>query len=193
MRDVALFVEDEAHRIVVGGIVKRLAAERKAKVRIHFRSATHGRGRVVREFGAYLRDLRRETEGLPDLIVVATDANCKGLSERIRELRPPSSPAPIAFAIPDPHIERWLLLDGAAFKEVFGRGCQAPDRKCARDRYKELLIRAIRNAGIRPGLGGIEFADAITERMDLTRAARDDLSFGRLVEDLSRVFGSWGP
>ena len=25
--------------------------------------------------------------------------------------------------VPEPHIERWLLLDSEAFKTVFGKGC----------------------------------------------------------------------
>ena len=37
--------------------------------------------------------------------------------------------APVVLAVPDPHVERWLLLDGAAFKAAVGHGCDAPDQK----------------------------------------------------------------
>lgn len=77
-----------------------------------------------------MRDLKRQGRPYPDLIVVATDANCKGLNERTREIVCRDDPAPMILAIPDPHLERWLLLDGAAFKAVFGKGCDAPDQKC---------------------------------------------------------------
>ncbi len=69
------------------------------------------------------------------------------------------APAPMVLAVPDPHIERWLLLDGVAFKAVFGRGCDAPDMKCSRDKYKRNLIKSIRNTGVIPNLGKIKYAD----------------------------------
>ena len=57
------------------------------------------------------------------MIVVATDANCIGLQQRAKEIEASAAISPVVLAIPDPHIERWLLLDGAAFKSVFGKGC----------------------------------------------------------------------
>jgi hypothetical protein len=131
-----------------------------------------------------VRDLEQQGGPLPDLIILATDANCQGLNERIRELRDREAPAPMILAVPDPHVERWLLLDGAAFRAVFGRGCDAPDLKCSRDRYKLLLIEAIYAAGVTPSLGGIEFAEDIIHHMDIDRAAQADRSFQRFIEDL---------
>ena len=139
---------------------------------------------VVREFGRYLRDLERQQAAAPDLIVVATDANCKGRNERLKEFRGLAAPVTTVFAIPDPHIERWLLLDGAAFRRVFGQGCNAPDLKCDRDKYKRRLIEAIRAAGVAPNIGGLEYAEDIARAMNVVRAARADLSFRRFVEDL---------
>lgn len=91
-----------------------------------------------------------------------------------------------ALAIPDPHIERWLLLDSRGFKQVLGRGCAAPDRKCDRDRYKQLLDEAVRNTGVEPLLGGLEYAEDLLLTMDLDRAGRNDSSFGHLLDDLRR-------
>ena len=51
----------------------------------------------------------------------------------------------VIYAIPDPHIERWLLLDSAAFKKVLDKGCSAPTQKCERGLYKRLLLQAVRN------------------------------------------------
>lgn len=95
------------------------------------------------------------------------------------------------LAVPDPHIERWLLLDGAAFKAVFGKGCGAPDQKCERDRYKQLLIRAISATGVEPSLGGIEFAEDLVRNMDIDRAAHADRSLERFVNELRAVFHGW--
>lgn len=184
MREVALFVEDLAHQQIIGALVNRLAQDCDVRVRLDWRNALHGHGKVVQELGNYLHDLKRQGGPFPDLIIVASDANCQGLNDRLRELRDPEAPAPMVLAVPDPHVERWLLLDGAAFRTVFGRGCDAPDLKCSRDRCKQLLIEAIYAAGVTPSLGGIEFAEDIIQHMDIDRAAQSDPSFQRFVEDL---------
>ncbi len=190
MRRIALFGEDVAHQKIIGALVQRLADEAETPVQLEWRSAVDGYGAVVREFENYLHDLARQG-GYPDLIVVATDANCKGLNQRSRELERSNTSVPVIKAIPDPHIERWLLLDGAAFREVFGRGCDAPDQKCERERYKRLLIDAILNAGVMPILGGIEFAEDIVRNTDIERATRADDSLRRFVTEIRRTFRQW--
>ncbi len=191
MRNVALFVEDFAHQQVIDAILERLAAEYSLELDLQWRSAVRGFGRVVDEFKRYVHDLETQVETTPDLIIVATDANCKGLQQRSRELRQENSRAPIIQAIPDPHIERWLLLDGAAFKAVFDKGCDAPDLKCDRNRYKQLLTSAIREAGINPSLGGIEFADDIVKNMNFNRAAQSDDSFRKFIKNIRVIFRNW--
>ena len=182
--EIALFVEDYAHQQVVGALVRRVADEIGVAVRLDWRSAVRGHGKVVRELTGYLRDLAGQGDRLPDLIIAATDANCSGLNERAREVAIPGAPAPMISAVPDPHVERWLLLDGAAFKAVFGRGCDAPDLKCDRDLYKQRLTEAVRATGIIPSLGGIEFAEDIVRHMDIERTMRSDRSLRRFIDDL---------
>ena len=191
MHDIALFVEDFAHRQVIGALVQRIAGDFNLDVRLDWRNTTRGYGQVVREFNSYLRAIERQGHPSPRLIIVATDANCKGWNQRIREFGDPVSPAPIIHAIPDPHIERWLLLDGAAFKAVFGRGCDAPDQKCDRYRYKQRLVHAIFDAGITPNLGGMEFAADIVQHMDMERTEQADDSFGRFVGSVRTAFYGW--
>ncbi len=180
---IAAFGEDSAHREIIGSLITRAAEKWNIPVKVEWRNARGGRGKVIGELKEYFRDLGIQG-GLPDLIVIATDANRKGLNERAREIRTASSPVASVLAIPDPHVERWLLLDGAAFKTVFGEGCQAPDQKCDRGRYKQALIQAIRRAGIEPALGGVEFAQEIIEAMDLLRAESADASLKRFLDDL---------
>lgn len=191
MREIVLFVEDEAHQQVIGALVRRISMEADVAVRLDWRNAVGGHGRVTAELDDFMRDLRRHGSPWPDLIVVATDANCKGINERVREVSHADAPAQLILAIPDPHIERWLLLDGAAFKTVFGTGCDAPDRKCDRGRYKQRLIEAVHAAGTTPLLGGIEYAEDIVMAMDIDRASRLDRSFKRFVEDLRAAFQGW--
>jgi hypothetical protein len=97
------------------------------------------------------------------------------------------------MAVPDPHIERWLLLDSAAFKAVLGRGCEAPDFKCDRDRYKKLLAQAVSKAGITPLIGGLEHARDIVDSMDFTRMTRKegDKVLGQFLQELQKVFKDW--
>ena len=95
------------------------------------------------------------------------------------------------IAIPDPHIERWLMLDSNAFKTVFGGCCDAPDQKCERDRYKRLLLQAIRKTGIFPSLGGIEYAEDVVAAVDIDKAASADASFGHFVRDMRARFSIW--
>ena len=191
MREIALFVEDYAHRQVIGALIQRVAVECKVRIRLRWHNAIGGYGRVIEKFRRYMRDLERQGSPRPDLVIVATDANCKGLNERTREIIEQEDFEPIVLAIPDPHIERWLLLDGAAFKAVFGTGCNAPDMKCERGHYKQQLISAIHSTGTIPRLGGIEYAEEIVQQMDLDRVARVDSSFGRFVSDLRATFGGW--
>lgn len=187
MREIALFGEDSAHRLVIGPLVQRIAEDRGIEVHLSWRSAVGGHGRVVRELERFLRDLSRQGGSWPDLIVVATDANCGGLNDRTRDVSAHTSAAraPVVLAIPDPHIERWLLLDGAAFKAAVGQGCDAPDQKCDRSRYKKRLIDAVHDAGVIPILGGLEYAEEIVREMDIDRAAQNDRSLGRFVQELA--------
>ena len=191
MRDIALFGEDYAHRQIVGALVQRLAALRGIEARLDWRNAVGGHGKVAEEFGRYLRDLARQGGHAPDAIIVATDANCRGGRARAREFQDREAPARMVLAIPEPHIERWLLLDGGAFQKLFGRGCDAPDLKCDRGRYKSLLATAIRNTGIEASLGGVEYAEDIVGKMSLKRAKKVDKSFRRFVEAVDNLFRGW--
>lgn len=191
MHEIAIFVEDFGHQKIIGSLVERLAQESNVEIQLNWRSARHGHGMVKQELKKYLQDLQRQGDRLPELIIVATDANCKGRNERIRELEESDAPAPMIFAVPDPHVERWLLLDGAAFKKVFERGCDAPDLKCDRNRYKQKLINEISNAGITPSLGGIEFAKDIVREIDIERAKRADLSIKHFINEIKSKFQEW--
>lgn len=86
-----------------------------------------------------------------------------------------------------------MLLDGAAFRQAFGRGCDAPDLRCDRDLYKQRLVAAILAAGITPTLGGIEFASDIIQNLDIDRAARSDASLNHFVSEIRQTFRQWQP
>lgn len=184
MLDVALFVEDRTHRLVVGTLVRRLAEENGFSPSLNWRNSAHGFGRVAASFAEFAGQVLPSGAGYPDLVVVATDSNCWGHARRKRALARIQIWTPIVHAVPDPHIERWLLLDSNAFKAVFGTGCRAPDLKCDRDRYKQQLERAVRDSGRVTAVEGGDYARELASRMDIDRIARMDKSFGLFVRDM---------
>lgn len=145
---------------------------------------------MISELRQYLRNAALDpTTDTMDVLIIARDANCKGIQERKRELETEfhkrvRTVQPV-YAVPDPHIERWLLLDSTAFKTVLGKGCQAPDKKCERGRYKRLLSDAVRAAGVSPIFNGMEHAEALINAMDLNRMIALDASFGQLIQDMT--------
>lgn len=193
MRKIKLFVEDNGHRAFLNALVQRFSIHHKILVELGFESTHGGYGKVLTELKRYSRDVQRGRERLPDLLIAATDGNCKGFLRRKQEIDKvtKSFGELVICAIPDPHIERWLLLDSAAFKTVLGVGCKAPTYKCERDLYKRLLIDAVMSAGEEPILGGIEYTEDLVNAMDLAYLERTEASLGKLLEDLRHKFQEW--
>ena len=193
MHNISLFVEDRAHEDFLTALIQRLADEYNVKINIKASSVRGGHGKVITELRQYLRDLKYYKEDLPDLIIVGTDGNLAGFSERKKSIDQVTSGFTdlVICAIPDPHIERWLLLDPAALKTVLGKGCQVPDQKFEKDRYKRLLIEAVFEAGLIPILGGIEHTVDLVNAMDLQRVSQIDRSIERLLRALQRQFRMW--
>lgn len=190
MLNAALFVEDVAHEAVIGAIVRKVAQNLGIPINIDFRSSRKGFSRIQKELRWYVRDINRGLEYQPDLLIICTDSNCKGYTERRQEIESALTnyTGPVIYAIPDPHVERWLLLDSAAFKSVLGKGCSQPPHKCERDLFKRKLREAIIDAGVRPLIGGIEHADAIINEMDFVTAERNDESMARFLRSLRDAF-----
>jgi len=149
------------------------------------------------EFKDFLRDLGREGLPSPDSVIVVVDANCLGYNERRRTMESVLEhhihfQQLVSYAIPDPHIERWMLVDEGAFRAVFGRGCTTlPKIKCAKDEYKRLLVNEIRDSGIDPLLGGEEFAEEIVSAMDFGHAEVREASLGLFLKCLKALFNRW--
>jgi hypothetical protein len=198
MREVSLFGEDTAHEAVLTALLQRLSREYGIQLRVHPLSATGGVARLHHNFQSYLADVNKGKIFTPDLIVVATDGNCKGYTERRQEMHKviqshPALEDVVVYAIPDPHIERWLLADAAAFAAVLGRGCNLPQHKCEKNFYKQLLVREIQAANVKPILGGLEYAEDLIKAMDLARVEAHEASFEKLLKELKARFNQWQP
>jgi hypothetical protein len=192
MRRISLFAEDFGHEAVLTAFLDRFSREYEVAQTIRPYSVQGGHGRVVTELKQYLRELQRHHQSLPDLLVVGSDSNCNNLveSRQVIEKLVVSISVPTVCAVPDPHIERWLLLDSAAFKAVLGKGCNAPDQKCEKGRYKTLLMQAVRATGIMPLIGGMEHAESLVKAMDLVRMERTD-DLGSFLKSLRAIYSEW--
>ena len=130
---IGLFIEDQAHETFIKALLKRFEAEYGVPFELIQRSSLRGGDRITNELRQYISDLKKDKERIPHLLIIARDGNCKSYQERKNEMEKLvglSLKCLVVYAIPDPHIERWLLLDSRAFKKAVGVGCKAPDLKC---------------------------------------------------------------
>jgi hypothetical protein len=186
-----VFCEDVTHERFLDALVRRLGAEEGVSVRMRLGCGRGGHGRVMQELTAYLRTAPASA----DLLVVAIDANCarwnKARSDIEAVIDPSRFPRRVV-ACPDPHVERWLMADPASLAQALGVKVAPGRRKCERDRYEDMLRRALRAAGYRVTLGGAEFAGEIAEQMDLFRAAKAEPSLGHCIDGLRQALREAG-
>ena len=90
---------------------------------------------------------------------------------------------------PEPHIECWYLSDPPALQRVLSSSVQAPvpDSKCGSGRFKRVLSQTVKDAGVEPAEGGIEYAEDIVEEMDIYRACSNVPSLDTFVRDLKKA------
>lgn len=196
MPEISVFCEDSFHENFVGAMLRRFESEYRVGSSFRILSARGGLPKMAGEFGEFLRDIGRGRLPRPDLVLVVVDANCLGYNERKQIMGRALEAYPqfqqiVAYAIPDPHIERWMLVDEAAFRLVFRRGCTLPASKCAKDEYKRLLLKEIRASGIEPILGGQEYAEDIVNAMNLSQAEIREPSLGLFLKSLKALFNQW--
>jgi len=184
-----LFAEDRAHEEFIKPLVKRCARDLGTDVELRVISAYGGHGRAIHEFMGYQYRLRKHAvSSPPNLVIVAIDANCMTFSEARRQIDEAMDNTVRECAVvacPDPHIERWYLADLEAFYKVVGVRPSVPQGKCERKFYKDILAKAVRDAGYPTMLKGIEFAAEIAEKMDFYRAGKSENSLKHFVDDLS--------
>jgi hypothetical protein len=63
--------------------------------------------------------------------------------------------------------------------------------KCNKDEYKDLLYKSVREAGVKPILGGLEYAEDIMKRANLARIEQGEPSFERTTRQLKGFFQQW--
>lgn len=187
---VDLFAEDRAHEAFLTTLIDRLGTEEQRSIRVRVRSARGGHARVLQEFELYQKAVLRGGVSFDGVLVAAVDANCRTYPTARKELEAcldSHFTGRTALACPDPHVERWFLADPESFAQVVGAEPQRERRKCERDRYKKLLVEAIRKGGNIPTLGGIEFAKDLVMAMDLYRASKNEPSLKSFIDSLRLI------
>ncbi|MBW2000237.1 MAG: hypothetical protein JRJ29_20045 [Deltaproteobacteria bacterium] len=150
-------------------------------------------GKSIQEYRSFLKSISPKGKPTPfDIIVVASDGNCKGYLEKKNQLLGYAEKAGfprfdiLVFAIPDPHIERWYMNDPQGFNRAIGSGALPvlPPYKCEKGLYKRVMREAIASSDVRPQFGGYEYGEKIVEEMDLYRASKTDNSLKHFIDDL---------
>ena len=169
---ITLFREDRGHGEVVTAILKRFLPYSEV---MQF---------PINQPASELKKKFKRLEDC-DLLVLAKDANLVGMSGRssyLSGLLPDWLKYKTVLCIPDPYIERWLLLDSKAFSVVYGRGFDAPKATGERAYYKDYLKRSIKACGNSP-IDSFERAADIINAMDFD-TIQDD-SFQLFITELT--------
>jgi hypothetical protein len=195
---ILYFLEDRAQEGFIKAMVNRIAQD----IPIPLDSLNHdvrsaqGGSTVIPEFKRFMKDTMRISSSDVDLLVVAIDGNCKGHNERVRQLKGYVNPlhplrSKIVYAVPDPHIERWYIMDQRAFKNGVGidRAPDMPPYKCKKDYYKNLLSRALAESDVSSLFGGTEYAENIVNKIvSIDSLFTQNAGFQNFIEGLRNFF-----
>lgn len=194
---ILFFLEDRAQEDFIKSLVERIAEEESipnSNLVADIRSARKG-SKVINEFKKFLKDSKKMGTEDIDFLVVAIDGNCKGYMDRVRELEKYIKPGHpfknrVIYAVPDPHIERWYIIDQRALRDGVGldKAPDLPPRKCKKDYYKNVLNQALRDSGVDSLFSGTEFAERIVEKIDLDLLGMQNAGFQAFIENLRKAF-----
>lgn len=194
---ILYFLEDRVQERFIKALVERVAKEESISTDnlIHDIRSARGGSKVITEFKKFLKDAEKMRETEMDLLIVAIDGNCKGCNERIRQLeryiRRDYLKDRVVYAVPDPHIERWYIMDQRAFKNGVGlvKAPDLPSYKCKKAYYKQVLNQALKDSDVHSLLGGAEYAEKIVDNIeDLDSMGNHNAGFQKFTEDLRIMF-----
>jgi len=191
--NIGYFLEDVGHENFIKSLVIRVASEMRfpyGDVNHDVRNATAGKGTTMTELKRFLRDVKSGEELPFAILIVAIDGNCQTYREKRDEIskiaQQTGYPGALVCAIPDPHIERWYLIDKEAFCQVVETDVypKVPSYKCEKGIYKKAMKESFAKTGIVPPLGGIEYGEDIALKIDFYIAQRADAAFKHFLNGL---------
>ncbi|MDZ7292528.1 MAG: DUF4276 family protein [candidate division KSB1 bacterium] len=195
---IIYFLEDRAQEGFIKALVERIAKDESIPLEslIHDIRSARGGSKVITEFKNFVKDIAKVDIVEIDLLVVAIDGNCKGYQDRVKQLHKAfrlNHPlqGKVIYAVPDPHVERWYLIDQKAFKLGVGidKAPDLPPYKCKKAYYKQELSKALKDANVSSLLGGTEYAERIVDHIEnLEALGRHDAGFKNFVDALRIIF-----
>ena len=191
---ILYFLEDRAQEGSIKALVERVATDEHVTLHHEIRSARHGSPRAINEYKQFLADAEGFRTFEADVLVVAIDGNCSGYHKMVKRLGSylkPDHPLSqkVVYAVPDPHIERWYIMDQKAFKKgvKLERAPNLPSYKCKKDYYKQIVNQSLKESHVGSLLGGAEYAERIIEKLEnLDALAAQDPGFGFFVDALRK-------
>jgi hypothetical protein len=194
---IIYFLEDRAQERFIKALVNRVAVDEGVIVGslTHDVRSARGGSKVIAAFKNFMKEADPEATNVL-FLVVAIDGNCKGHKDRVRQLdkcikTDHPFKGKVVYAVPDPHIERWYLMDQRALKMAvgFNKMPALPAYKCKKDYYKQLLNKALEDSDVDSLLGGVEYAERIVENIhDFDSLIRQNAGFEAFVEGLRNMF-----
>ena len=185
---IAYFLEDAGQEAIIPPLVKRLIREAgKPAENFDHRTLNARGGGSIPSYKRFLADANRRRHLPADLLIVGSEGNCQGFAARRNEIIAVAANPPypiVVTAVPDPHVERWYLLDPSAFSRVAGipKMPALPTHKCDKNYYKKLLRSAFDNSPIIPPLGGTEYGPLVADEMNLYAASKADHGLAEFID-----------
>lgn len=187
---VVFLLEDVAQEALIPYLVRRLIVEQQKNLEDYDLRVLYSRGGgSIRAFKDFIKGVKKRKTPKADVLIVGSDGNCNGFAKRRDQLNNSAKGVPypvVITAIPDPHIERWYLLDSQALSDAAGVPVQAtpPAAKCDKGHYKKLLKNAFAQHNLFPPLGGAEYGPNIAETIDLYAAGVADHALRDFLEQV---------
>ena len=187
---IFFFLEDTAQESFIPSIVERLIEDEGKDISdFDLRVLSARGGGSIRAYKDFLKQAKKRNYLDADVLIVGSDGNCNGFVKRKQQLLNASSGISypeIISAVPDPHIERWYLLDSQALTDAADVPIQvvSPTVKCDKNHYKTLLKRAFADQGVIPLMGGAEYGAMVAKSMDLYNAGIVDHSFHDFIDQV---------
>lgn len=187
---MVFFLEDSAQEALIPNLVRRLIAdEHKNPTDYELLVLSARGGGSIHAYKEFIKGVKKRKTPAADVLIVGSDGNCNGFAKRRAQLNASAKDVPystIVTAIPDPHIERWYLLDSQALSGAAGVPVQAipPNAKCDKGHYKKLLRDAFAQHNLIPPLGGAEYGPRVAATMDLYAAGVSDHALRDFVDQV---------
>lgn len=195
---ILYFLEDRLQEGFIKALVVRAAKEELIETDSlsHDVRSARGGSRIINEFRNFIRYSTKTGIVDADLLVVTIDGNCKGYKDRVKQLEKYIKPThpfenKIVYAIPDPHIERWYIMDQRAFRDGVGldKAPDLPPYKCKKAHYKQVLNKTLKESNVHSLLGGAEYAEKIVGNIiDINSLGKQNAGFEAFIKDLRSKF-----